>query len=98
METQLLGGMIRHPTTIPDVLRFIGSEHFRTESNRVVFSTLVALRECNSEIDLVVLAESFYSSQQIVQVGGNSRLFELWDAACPGDQVVPLAQLLCELD
>src|SRR5262245_59162751 len=90
MEARLLGGMIRHPATIPAVMRFIRSKDFRSESNQVVFSALVDLSISGSVIDLVALAESLHRSLRIMQAGGYSRLAELWEAACPEDQVLPL--------
>lgn len=95
MEARLLGGMIRYPATIPGVLRFIRSDDFRSESDQLVFSTLAALSKSESVIDLVVLAESLYSTQGIeglMRAGGYSRLAELWEEACPEDQVLPLAR------
>jgi replicative DNA helicase len=97
VETRLLGGMIRHPATIPTVLRLVRTEDFRSESDRVVFSALADLSRSNSVIDLVILAEALRDGPGVLQAGGYSRLGELWDSACPEDQVLPLAQRLREL-
>ncbi len=92
MEEQLLGGLLHYDSKLATALRFVRIGDFRSPGNQIIFATISSLATAGQRIDLVVLAEHLHGRQEIEKIGGFERLADLWDAACPANQVIRLAQ------
>ncbi len=94
MEERLLGGLIRHPFLIHEVLRLLKPDHFTATANRVVFGSIVSLDVKGTAIDLVQVAETLHGQGQVDEAGGYVRLADLWEAACDESEIADLARKL----
>ena len=80
VERAVLGAMLREPESCIDlaVSQFGGQEVFYAPAHRVIYSTLVELRNRNASPDLVSLAQCLRERGKLDGVGGEVYLAELY--------------------
>jgi len=93
-EQAVLGCMLRHPDTIPEVVPLLREEDFRTDGNRKVFAALVTLWDRGQPVDLVTAAEELIQRGQFEDVGGAGLLGELWNAAPTSGNLAHYARIV----
>ena len=82
VERAVLGAMLREPESCIDLVvsQFGGQEVFYAPAHRVIYSTLVELRNRNASPDLVSLAQCLRERGKLDGVGGEVCLAELYGA------------------
>jgi replicative DNA helicase len=96
VEDRLLGGMMRNNATIGHVLAILRPEDIQTNSNKAVLSAIVALHNSGMPVNADQVATHLGVNRVMAEVGGYSRLADLWICACAGAEVSQLVETLVE--
>ena len=82
-ERSVLGSMIRDNNTIDEVVNLVGKEDFYLDAHQKIFAAIVALRNANKPVDLVLLSDCLHDRGQLPDVGSApyAKVGDLWDAA-----------------
>jgi replicative DNA helicase len=87
MERSLLGGLLRWPRSINDVLLVLDADQFYDVAHREVYSAMATLSDEGKPVDLETLADLLYRRGQIDNIGGYAYLAKLWDEVATGGTV-----------
>jgi replicative DNA helicase len=77
-EQQVLGGMLRGPEAIGEVLQIIGPDQFYLDAHQKIAKALVDLYHQGRPTDAATVAEVLKDRKQIEDIGGYGYLGELW--------------------
>lgn len=83
-EEGVIGGVLRDPEVLSDVLHVIKSDNFYFDANQKIFQAIVDLYNENQPIDLVLLHERLRKNKQLEDVGGHRYLVDLWERVPTG--------------
>lgn len=78
-ERSVIGGLLRDPDTMNDVLQTIRAENFYFDAHQKIFQALSDLYNDGKPLDLVLLFEKLKSLKQLEDVGGIAYLTEIWE-------------------
>lgn len=79
-EAGLLGAILRDNAAFDDVRPLVSEGDFYLDANRKVFAAIAAECGAGKPCDLVILFQRLKAEGQVEDVGGASRLADLWDA------------------
>ncbi len=79
-EQSVLGGILIEPEALSRILEILQEDDFYREGHRKIFSSMVALYQKGTPVDLITLTESLLTRQQLEGIGGASYLTSLADA------------------
>ncbi|MBP1723605.1 MAG: replicative helicase [Deltaproteobacteria bacterium] len=79
-EQSVLGGILIEPEALSHILEILQEDDFYREGHRKIFSSMVALYQKGTPVDLITLTESLLTRQQLEGIGGASYLTSLADA------------------
>lgn len=80
-ERSVLGSMLRDNTAINDVQPILRAENFYFDAHQKIFQAISDIYNDGHPVDLVILAERLRQQKQLADVGEESYLADLWDAA-----------------
>src|SRR6476646_9657471 len=80
-ERSVLGSMLRDNAVINDVLQILHTDNFYFDAHQKVFQAVVDVYNDGHPVDLVILVDVLKTRKQLEDVGGDTYLAELWDAA-----------------
>ena len=83
-ERALLGGVIRDPETLTDVLAVVNAESFYFDAHQRIFTAVCDLAGQGVPVDLVGLNAMLRQRKQLDDIGGVMYLTELWEAVPTG--------------
>jgi replicative DNA helicase len=86
-ERGVLGGILRDPETLNEVLEIITVDNFYFDAHQKVFQAIVDLTNEHQPIDLVLIHERLKKNKQLEDVGGPEFLAELWESVQTGANV-----------
>lgn len=86
-ERGVLGGVLRDPDTMADVLQIIRAENFYLDAHQKIFQALVDIYNEGKPLDLVILFEKLKSQKLLEDIGGIAYITEIWDAVPTGANV-----------
>ncbi len=93
-ERALLGGLLRDPDTLPDVLAVVRPEALYFDAHARIFAALVDLAGRNAPIDLVTVHSELQRRGHVEDTGGAPYLAELWETVPTGANAVYHAKLV----
>ncbi len=76
-EQALLGAIMIKPDSIHDILDLVTAESFYANKHRLIFKTMLGLKEKNEPIDVVAMTSELRGKKQLEQIGGGGYLAEL---------------------
>ena len=79
-EQSVLGGILIEPEALSRILEILQEDDFYREGHRKIFSSMVALYQKGTPVDLITLTESLLTRQHLEGIGGASYLTSLADA------------------
>lgn len=79
-EQSVLGGILIEPEALSRILEILQENDFYREGHRKIFSSMVALYQKGTPVDLITLTESLLTRQYLEGIGGASYLTSLADA------------------
>lgn len=77
VEASVLGAILIDSDAIIEVIDFLKPEHFYSENNRHIYSSMMSLYEKHQPIDLITLSNQLKKNKQLKEVGGAEYLSEL---------------------
>ena len=80
-ERSVLGAMLRDNVVINDVLQILRVENFYFDAHQKIFESIRDTYSDGHPVDLVILVDSLRTRKHLEDVGGDTYLAELWDAA-----------------
>src|SRR5262245_35525053 len=81
-ERSVLGSMLRHNPVIDELVRIpLRPEHFYFDAHQKLFQAILDANAGGRPVDLVLLSEALKARKQLDDVGGDTYLADLWDAA-----------------
>lgn len=83
-ERGVVGGVLRDPDTMNDVLQVVRPENFYFDAHQKIFQAVIDLYNDGKPLDLVLLFEKLKTQKQLEDVGGIPYLTELWEAVPTG--------------
>ena len=83
-ERGVLGGVLRDPDILPDILRIVTAESFYFDAHQKTFRALCDLANESQPIDLVLLHDKLRKTKQLEDVGGVIYLTDLWESVPTG--------------
>ena len=83
-EEGVLGGVLRDPEVMSQVLQVIRSDNFYFDAHRKIFQAITDLYNENQPIDLVLLHERLRKTKNLEDVGGHKYLVDLWERVPTG--------------
>jgi replicative DNA helicase len=95
-EQALIGGLLRDPETMHDVLDVISAEALYFDSHQKLFSAIEHLFANGTTCDLVSIWEQITARGQREDVGGLDYLTELWEASGTGANARYHAKIVAE--
>lgn len=93
-ERMVLGSMIRHNATIPDVVQLLTQEAFYHDHHQKLYAAVMAVYDRRQMVDLVLLANHLKEVNQLDDVGQYGYLVELWDGSPTGANVEHYAEIV----
>lgn len=99
-EFRLLGGILVSLVHWPEAcwlpLNHLQPEHFADRGNRIIFEAVLTIHGDGVTVDSVSIAEYLNHQRTIHDAGGYVRLCDLWDWACPPNELPELVgRALC---
>jgi replicative DNA helicase len=79
-EQSVLGGILLEPEALSRILEILQEDDFYREGHRKIFSSMVALYQKGTPVDLITLTEFLLTRQNLEGIGGASYLTSLTDA------------------
>jgi replicative DNA helicase len=86
-ERSVIGGILRDPETLNDVLQIIKTDNFYFDAHQKVFQAIIDLWNEHQPIDLVLIHERLKKNKQLEDIGGPSFLGDLWESVPTGANV-----------
>ncbi len=83
-ERAVLGGVLRDPDVLPDVLAIVRPESMYFDAHGKTLAAVADMAAAGNPIDLVGLHAELSKRKQLDDVGGVMYLAELWEAASSG--------------
>lgn len=91
-EHAVLGCLLKYPDAVPEVIRLLTEEDFRTDAGRRIFRCVVDLWDQNKPTELTAVADALHERGWLEDVGGAARLAELFEMAAVSANVAHYAQ------
>ncbi|VTR92161.1 replicative dna helicase : Replicative DNA helicase OS=Singulisphaera acidiphila (strain ATCC BAA-1392 / DSM 18658 / VKM B-2454 / MOB10) GN=Sinac_0836 PE=4 SV=1: DnaB: DnaB_C [Gemmata massiliana] len=95
-ECAVLGGILRDPESLHDVLAAVRPEAFYLDAHRRILTAIVGLVDRGIPVDLVTLFEELKRRGHVEDVGGSAYLVGLWETTPTAANVVYHAKLVHE--
>jgi len=76
-EKGLLGSALLLPTTLDDCAESIGPEHFHLPAHRIIFETLLEMRNKSIPIDLISVTQTLEDRKLLEEIGGPAVVTDL---------------------
>src|SRR5262245_45232653 len=86
-ERGVLGGVLRDPETLSDVVQILRADNFYFDAHQKIFQAYCDLQTEHQPIDLVMLHERLKRNKQLEDVGGHNFLVDLWNEIPTGANV-----------
>ncbi|HEX3152565.1 MAG TPA: replicative DNA helicase [Gemmataceae bacterium] len=80
-ERSVLGSMLRDNVVINDLMPVIKPEHFYFDAHQKVCQAIYDIYRDGHPVDLVILVDALKTRKHLEDVGGDTYLADLWDAA-----------------
>jgi len=93
-ERGVLGGLLRDPDTMSDLLQLIRAENFYFDAHQKIFQALLDLYNESKPLDLVILFERLKTQKMVEDVGGLAYITEIWEAVPTGANVEYHARII----
>ena len=80
-ERSVLGSMLRDNAVINEVLQVLRTDNFYFDAHQKIFQAIVDVYNDGHPVDLVILRDALSTRKHLEDIGGDTYLADLWDAA-----------------
>lgn len=93
-ESSVLGALLIDKDAIIKVIEFLRAEDFYSESNRIVYETILELYQKSVPIDLITISEALKRKNKFTQIGGSDYLTSLMNSVPTAANVASYAGIV----
>src|ERR1041385_5117466 len=81
-ELAVLGSMLRDNAVIPDLIPLLRADEFYADAHQKIYAAITTLHDRGGQpVDLITLTEELKLRGELEDVGGYTKIADLWDAA-----------------
>lgn len=93
-ERGVIGGVLRDPQVLPDVLAVVRAESFYSDAHQKLFAAIASLADESAPVDLVSVCDRLRARNWLADAGGLEYVADLWHAVPTGANVAYHAGLV----